>query len=242
MRVLVFRPQEQGEETAARLARRPIAQSDEAILAPVLSIVPTGTAPPPGPFDALLVTSRNVVPPLAAEPDLLANLPVFAVGPRTGAALAAAGCRDVAVADGDAVSLAVLVTRRLRPGSALLHAAGRDRRAEPGATLAAAGFSVTTWEVYAAEPLAHLPEAARTALAAGAVDAALHYSPRSAAIAERLAREAGLGRAFADILHLCLSPNVADAFAARPPRFMVAEEPSEASLLSLLHQEDGRTD
>ena len=214
----------------------------EAILAPVLSIVPTGAPPPPGTFDALLVTSRNAIPALAAHRDIVTGSRIFAVGPRTGAALAAAGFRGAEVATGDAASLGALVGKRLPIGSALLHAAGRDRRPEPRSTLDAAGFRVTTWEVYAAEPATQLPEAARLVLAGGTVDAALHFSPRSAAIAERLAREAGLGAAFADVLHLCLSANVATAFADRPPRLAVADEPSEESLLALLDAADGRTD
>ena len=55
MRILVTRPREQGEATAARLA----ALGHEALVAPLLTIVPTSGFPPAGPCDALIVTSAN---------------------------------------------------------------------------------------------------------------------------------------------------------------------------------------
>lgn len=233
MRVLVLRPREQAEDTAARLAER----GHAAILAPVLAIAATASAPPAGPFDALLVTSRNAIPSLAAQRDRFAGLRVFAVGPRTGSALAEAGFADVEAASGDAASLAALVTARLPPRTRLLHAAGRDGRSEPRSALRAAGYDMTTWQVYAAEAASRLPEAAREALSAGSLDAVLHYSPRSAALAEQLVRAAALDLPFRALLHLCLSRSVAEAFRTAPPRLAVAREPSEARLLERLDEE-----
>lgn len=231
MRVLVARPQAQAGQTAERLRAR----GHLPVLAPVLTIVPTGLPPPEGVPDALLVTSRSAVPALAHRRELLRPVPIFAVGARTAADLAAEGFRRVSCAEGDGASLARAVTSRLAAGARLVHVAGRDRRPEPGRSLLAAGYALTVWVAYAAEPAASLPEAAREALRAGELDAVLHYSPRSAALLARLAREAGFGRVFRGLRHLCLSPDVARALTDTDNLgIAVASEPSEDKLLALL--------
>lgn len=231
MRVLVARPRAQAEQTAERLRER----GHLPVLAPVLAIVPTGLPPPDGEPDALLVTSRSAVPALALLHGRFGSVPILAVGPRTGEDLAAAGFRRISCAEGDGVSLARAATARLPAGARLVHVAGRDRRPEPDRSLLAAGYDVAVWEAYAAEPAARLPETAREALRAEELDAALHYSPRSAALLLRLVREAGLGGAFGRLRHLCLSSNVARALAdAGDLGIAVAPEPSEDKLLALL--------
>jgi len=229
MRVLVVRPRAEAGETAARLA----GLGHEAVVAPILSIRPGALPPPDEAFDAVLVTSRNAVPALAGKRRSFADTPILAVGPRTGEDLRAQGFEPAGIAAGDGVSLAALVEARLRPGARLLHAAGRDRRPEPSASLRAAGYALTVWEAYAAEAAPHLPEGAREALASGRLDAALHYSPRSAALLRRLAEEAGLGGALGALAHLCLSANVAAALGGAE-RIAVAAEPSEEALFRLL--------
>jgi uroporphyrinogen-III synthase len=128
MRILVTRPREQGEATAARLA----ALGHEALVAPLLTIMPTSGSPPAGPCDALIVTSANAVPALAGFEKAR---PVFAVGERTAAAVREAGFMNTRVAQGDGASLATVVANALAPGARLLHVAGRDRKPEPQASL-----------------------------------------------------------------------------------------------------------
>ena len=239
MRVLVVRPHGQALETAARLEDR----GHEAVVAPVLTIVPSGLAPPAGAVDALVVTSRNAVPALRGLRGRFGTAPVFAVGERTGEALREAGFRRVTAAGGEAGVLAAAIAEHVRPGARLLHVAGRERRPEPALSLAAAGYAVAIWEAYAAEPAASLPEPARAVLAARTLDAALHYSPRSAALLRRLVGEAGLADAFGALRHLCLSRAVAGSLDRTGTfRIAVAAEPRQDRLLALLDEPAPRAD
>lgn len=227
LRVWVARPLPAGARTAARLRRL----GHLPLLAPVLDLAPSHAPPPEGPFDALILTSANAVPSAAAAG--FSGLPAYCVGGRTAAAARAAGFSAVRDADGDAAALAGLVAGALPPGARLLHAAGRERKPEPAATLAAAGFAVTLWTAYAATPLARLPDEAAAALAQGRLDAALHYSRRSAATALGLARAAGRGGDFARLAHLCLSPDVAAPLvAAGIVSHFVAAQPTEEAMLA----------
>lgn len=237
MRVLVTRPEPGAGATAARLT----ATGHEPLVAPVTRIRATGAAPPEGTFDALVVTSANAVPGLAALSGA-GGRPAFVVGERTAGRVAAAGFADVTWRE-DAAALAAEIVRVLPPGAALLHVAGRERRPEPAATLAAAGFALALWEVYAAEAVERLPSAIAAALDAGRLDAALHYSQRSAAILCGLVRQAGRTDAFGRLAHLCISREVAHEVASTSrevasisheivPR--VATSPDELALLALL--------
>ncbi|MBM6593753.1 uroporphyrinogen-III synthase [Microvirga pudoricolor] len=227
MRVLVTRAPEAAARTAARLAQ----QGHEAVLAPVLTVVPTGERPPEGPFDACLLTSAHAVPALAAE---AAGGPVFAVGSRTAAAARAAGLGPVHEAEGDARSLTGLVRGSLPAPARLLHATGRHRKPEPEAALRALGYGIVIWETYDAQPVARLPDNAIAALRTGNVGAALHYSRRSADLFRQLVEEAGLAAGARDLSHLCLSADVARPLAAAGFRTAVAAGPNEDALLALL--------
>lgn len=228
MEVLVTRPVAEGRRTAQALAEL----GHRAVLAPVLLVEPTGLPPPPGPFDAVILTSANAATALDGA---ARALPVFAVGARTAAAARAAGSGPVVAAEGDAAALAGLVADRLAPTARLLHPAGRDRKAEPAASLQARGFQVETWEVYGARSAAALPEPARDALAAGRIGAVLHYSRRSAALLLDLARREGVSGALGGVRHLCLSADVAKPLqAAGLARVETAAGPRESDLLTLL--------
>lgn len=227
LQVWIARPLPAGARTAERVAglgHRPL-------LAPVLDLAPSGAPPPEGPFDALVLTSASAVPALAATP--LAALPAYCVGGRTAAAAREAGLRDVHEAGGDALALAALIGAALPRGARLVHAAGRERKDEPGATLGARGYRLTVWVAYAARPLPDLPEPVAAALAGDALDAVLHYSRRSAATALGLARAAGYEEAFRRVVHHCLSVDVAAPLvAAGIPSHVVAARPDEDALLA----------
>ncbi|RVU13894.1 uroporphyrinogen-III synthase, partial [Methylobacterium oryzihabitans] len=105
----------------------------------------------------------------------------------------------------------------------------------PAATLAAAGYRVAAWTAYAARALPALPEAVADALRDGCLDAVLHYSRRSAAVALGLAEAAGHGAAFARLVHACLSADVAAPLvAAGVASHVVAARPEEDALLDAL--------
>nr|WP_313899390.1 uroporphyrinogen-III synthase [Methylobacterium sp. E-065] len=224
------RPEPGASRTGAALAARGHAP----LVAPVLAVRPTGERPPDGPFDALLLTSANAMPALRNAASLR-GLPVFAVGARTAALAAESGFGSVHAGPGDAAGLAILARRILPPGAHLLHAAGAERKPEPAATLAAAGFRVAIFVAYAAEALPALPDSIDRAFADGNLDAVLHYSRRSAAIAHALAEDAGHGGAFRRLRHYCLSADVAAPLeAAGVPVHFVAACPRETDMLDAL--------
>ena len=232
MRIWVARP----EPGAARTGERLAALGHRPLLAPVLRVRPTGAALPPGPYDGLILTSANALDAALAiaDPGALRGIPIFAVGSRT-AALAEARLGPVTVGTGDAAALAALVRRRLAPGARLIHLAGADRKPEPASALAVAGYALETHVAYAAEAVPHLPEAAFAALAASpsGLDAALHYSRRSARVAHRLSEAAGHGGAFGALRHYCLSDDVAEALdQAGVAVHFVAGRPREDDLLA----------
>lgn len=230
MRVLITRARPDAERSAQRLA----ALGHEAVIAPVLEFAPASEPAPPGPFDAVMLTSARAVPALASRHGH-ARMPVFAVGERTAAAAAAAGIDDVRTAGGDALALAALIMRTLPPPARLLHIAGRDRKSEPAASLTAAGFVVEAWTAYDAVVIADLAEEARHALQVARLDAALHYSRRSASLLLDRVSEAGLITPFLDLWHVCLSSDAAFPLrSAAAPRVAIAERPDEAALIAAL--------
>jgi uroporphyrinogen-III synthase len=228
MRVLVTRPLRQAEATAERLR----ALGHEPVVAPLLSIEPTRERPPAGHYDALIVTSANAAPALASFEKAAR---VFAVGERTADEVRGAGFRDVLAAEGDALSLAALVARSLPAGARLLHLAGRDHKPEPRASLLAAGYQLDTSLAYEARAARELPAIMGEALRSGGIDAALHYSRRSAEAALSLSIHEGLTEPFVGLRHVCLSEDIAAPLRERgATRLIVAGAPDEASLLAAL--------
>lgn len=228
MRVLVTRARDDGRRTAEKLAAR----GHEAVLAPVIEIVPTAEPAPAGSYDALVVTSAHAGAALLSLADK--QKPVFAVGERTAEAAREAGFACVVAGEGDALSLSGLIRNSLSPGLALLHVAARDRKDEPAASLRAAGFIVRPWEAYEARAVRAFPGATIAALRTGQIGAALHYSRRSAGLFVRLAEQAGLASVVRALPHLCLSADVAAPLEAVGVLPLKAGEPSEDALLGLL--------
>jgi uroporphyrinogen-III synthase len=232
MRILVMRPQADAERTARQLALR----GHDAVVAPVMTVKKTGVPPPAGPFEAIVITSANSAPALASL-TLDAGMPVFVVGERTGSAVAEAGFRNVHLADGDAVSLVGLVARTAPHNARLLLIAGHDRKLEPEAALTRAGFDVALWIYYRAVAAEAFPETGRHALNERRVDAALHYSRRSASLALALVHQAGLAAEFLGLAHACLSADTAEPLQSAGTRFVtIAARPDENALLIALDE------
>jgi uroporphyrinogen-III synthase len=209
-----------------------VVRGHEAVIAPILRIVRTDEPPPSDAFAAVILTSTNAVPALAS---IAPDWPIFAVGERTGSAAAEAGLGDVRIADGDAASLAALIARTLPPDAKLLHVAGRERKPEPQESLNKAGFTVTTWAAYDALAAERLPRIACTSLHEGRLDAALHYSRRSAGVLLGLIKAAGLMAPFLSLAHVCLSADAAAPLRGAGARhFTVAERSDEDALLDAL--------
>ena len=233
MRLLLTRPEPDAQRTAAALR----AQGHDVVIAPLLSIVPIADAPiGVGPWAVILITSANAAPGVVAHTRVtqLRTLPVFAVGRRSAEAMAAVGFADVTSADGNVSDLVQLVAARLQPAARLLYLAGEDRSGDLAGDLRARGFAVETTMIYRAIAATGLPSAAADALASG-IDGVLHFSRRSAEAYVDAARAAGMVSNALNLIHFCLSAQVAEPLAqAGAADIRVAERPSEAVLLALI--------
>ncbi len=232
MRILVTRPLEDAERTAAELKAR----GHEAILAPLMEIrLRNGPELALGGVQAILVTSANGIRALAARSQRR-DLPVFAVGPQSAEAARTEGFADVKSADGDAVALAKAASGWARPeAGALFHAAGAETRGDLAARLSAAGFVVQSEFLYEAVPAEALPPQAESALARGEAEAVMLYSPKSARIFVACLTRAGLAESARRLSALCISTAAAAPLATLEFRAVrVAAHPDQDGLLALL--------
>jgi uroporphyrinogen-III synthase len=231
MRLLVTRPEPEGERTAALLR----AHGHDVLLAPLLRIEEVSDADfGLGPFAAVLFTSANAVRAIAGHRRFreLADLPAWVVGARTKAAAVSAGFRSVRSADGDIGDLVRLVVASPPDGGSLLYLAGEARAGDLAGALQAHHLSVETSVVYRAAKVTNLPPDVIAALMAGRIDAVLHYSTRAAAAFLAAAAAAGVADLSIKTRHLCLSTQVAAPLvAAGAGAVEVASEPTERALL-----------
>ncbi|EHH69285.1 uroporphyrinogen-III synthase [Gluconobacter morbifer] len=194
-RVLVTRP-EPGL-TATMAAVRGLGW--DAVASPMLAVTPCAPIPC-GTFRAILVTSANALPALCAMPrDRL----LVAVGDRTAARAREAGFRNVEAAEGDAEALAAFCHRNGLTGRDVLLASGQGY----GLDLVDA-LDVSRAEAYAVTKIRHLTPEARMALDAGAVDAVLFYSGKTAEAFMEAARDVPES-CLSGIRALCLSEAIA---------------------------------
>ena len=230
MRLLVTRPQHDGERTAARLRAR----GHEVTLAPLLRIDAVDVELPREPLSAVVITSANTARAIASHSrrEALTALTAFAVGRHTAAAARAAGFREVECADGDKDDLAALLRARRDERSApLLYLAGEDRAGD----LAASGVPLRTAVAYRAVKVERFAPDVAAVLAQGALDGVLHFSRRSAqAYLDCAARVGSLERALAPV-HFCLSRQVAQPLsAAGAAAIRLAPHPDEVAMIDLV--------
>ena len=234
MRLLVTRPQEEGERTAANLRAR----GHVVMLSPLLRIEPVVAEFGPGPFAAVLTTSANAALAIAvhARIEELQRLPLYTVGLRSAVAAAEAGFTTVRSVYGDVHDLIAIVARELaEAASPLLYLAGKDRSVDLGAELARHGLKAHTVIVYRAAAAERLPPEAEQAIAAGELDGVLHYSRRSAETFMRCADATDLGGCALALMHFCLSAQVAVPLAdAGAAHVHLAPRPEEGALLELI--------
>ena len=185
---------------------------------------------------AILLTSANGARALAAaSPDDAARrLPVLAVGCATARAARDAGFGAVTAADGDVDALAALATARLRPGEGrLVHVAGRVSTGDLAARLCAAGFEAERMALYDAVAAKALSPPARRALEAQTLAGVALYSPRTAHLFAKLARDSGLESTARALIAFCLSQAVAEVAATLPwQRVSVAAAPRQDALVA----------
>lgn len=222
MRVLITRP----EREATALATALIERGHAPVIAPLFRL--EILRPPPDFADALaacqtvLLTSANGARALA-EASEQRGKPILAVGDTTASTAEGLGFAAVVPAAGDGTALAALVRRGLDPKKgSLVHVSGVDVALDLAETLAPDGFEVHRFALYDAREESALPESARAALAARAVDAATFFSSRAASVFAKLVGDAGLADALRDVTAIAISPAALDPLAALPFKATVA--------------------
>lgn len=219
LRVAITRAEPEASRTAARVRAR----GAEAIVAPLITIVPCGYDTNTEGAQAIIFTSTNGVrafPDARGARDRL----VLTVGDATAEAAREAGFNDVRSADGDVNALVALAKRELDPAEGkLIHIAGDHVAGDLGGALRAAGFSVERRLAYASVAAAPLPEALN-----GPLDIVLFHSPRAA---QRFI-ELGAPNA-ANLVAGCMSAAIAEAAGKVSwRRIITAPRPREDDLLA----------
>ncbi|MCH8520911.1 uroporphyrinogen-III synthase [Glycocaulis sp.] len=182
--------------------------------------------------DAIAFTSANAVESLV-RPDLLADLPVFAVGAGTALAAREAGFTRVEESAGDAEALARFIASRLPEGSRITHFSGEDRAGDLAGMLAVLGFEVTTETVYRTRLARGLTRAAQEALRAPGTLVLIH-SARGAERFLRLIAEAGEDALLPGLGFVVISDRAAVPLYAAGLDAQIAAEPTEDSLMAAL--------
>ena len=231
MRIVVTRPQADGERSAKALRAR----GHDVLLAPLMRVEPIA-ADLAGNWSAIVITSANAPGAIADNParEHLRTLKVFAVGARSADAARTAGFTQVEAAGGDAHDLMQLVAEQHRGDTPLLYLAGEDRAADLVGDLARHRIAAEMRVVYRAVT-APFPPALLEAVRGKTLDAVLHYSKRSAENYIAGAQAAGVAAEALAPHHLCLSEQVAAPLRqAGAARVAVAKHPDETSLIELL--------
>jgi uroporphyrinogen-III synthase len=236
LRLLVTRPEAEGERTAARLR----AMGHEVWLAPLLRVEPVDDLSfGAGPWAGIAFTSANAVRAVSTHPRLpeLISLVAFTVGARTREAAVAAGFARARSAEGDVEDLARLIAASAATGQPLLYFAGAERAGDLTAALAPSGRAVETVIAYRARLVSDFDADVRDAIAGGRIEAVLHYSARSAAAFLAAAQTAGLAEFVKSAKHFCLSAQIAAPLAAAGARAVsIAATPDENALIDLIER------
>jgi uroporphyrinogen-III synthase len=202
--LVIVRPEPGAGATAARARAIGI----EARTFPLFEIVPVNwSAPQPGEFDALVLTSANAIRHGGPQLVLLKGLPVHAVGQATAAAARSGGFTVASAGEGGAAAMA------LPGGLRLLHLAGREH-VDIGAA--------KTIAVYEAREIDHpaVPDAFSDCVIA-------IHSPRAGRrLAELVSERAGIAIA-------AISPAAAAACGTGWKGVEAAPRPSDSALLAL---------
>lgn len=229
MRILLTRP----EADARRSAERLKALGHEVVIAPLFEIVATGAPMPKGIFDRLLATSAQAFAGLTDDTDGLKHLPMHVVGERTASAARNGGFAEIATVAPDATALAIAIARAVPRPQSFLYLAGRERRPELEAALAALGHVVTPWIVYEAREQESAASRLREVWLHERIDAVLHFSPRSAALYVALAEKAGLRDRATAPVQVAISARVAQSLSGAGD-VRVAPKPDLAGLIACL--------
>ncbi len=228
--VLLLRAADDAARSAAEIQKR----GHRLVLSPVIEIVPTGLPLPAGDFDALVMTSAQVLKFLPDDDaDRLRPLPLFCVGSRSAVAALRNGFPPAVIIAPDVKSLTAQIAAQFPPPIRFLYLAGEDRKPDLEDDLTAAQFQITVHEIYRAKAAENLTSQALAALEDRAIDIILHYSRRSVEIFLRLAEAEQLD--LSPPAHICLSADcAAPLMEAGYPHVLISETPDETALFSKL--------
>lgn len=227
MKILITRPETDGKIIATRLAEL----GHQALRAPLLTPhFHDGPEPDLKGVQAILATSANGIRAFVRRSDRR-DFSIFAVGPQTAEEARNCGFTEVRNADGDAKSLAHAATLWAAKKGVLLHVCGEDAPGTLAENLTLRGFTVRRCPLYTIEPATRLPDEARAALEARALDGAMFFSPKSARIFGVLAD----GLPTEDMTAFCISPATAQALSPMAfAQIAVAAKPNQRAILALL--------
>lgn len=234
MHIAITRPAEDAAPLKAKLE----ALGHEAIVTPLLTIVPRDRVViPEQPWQAIVATSANGIRSLdnAAH---LKSIRMLTVGPQSLKAAQSAGFARAEAHGGDVKGLAAFIRETLKPDDGpILYLSGAATAGDLEALLTEAGFSCTRIILYDAVAAPSLGETGQ-ALHGGQIDAVLLYSPRTARLWRSLIEAEGLMEAAQRPDYFCLSRNVA-AVLPQDWRLHIALTPDEPAMLALLEQTAG---
>ena len=232
MRVLITRPEREATTLATALAER----GHVPVIAPLFRLEilhpPADFATDLADCQAILLSSANGARALA-EASEQRGKPILAVGDTTASTAEGLGFVSVASAAGDAQALVELARTRLDPKAGpLLHVSGVDIAQDFAAALAPDGFEVRRVALYEARQESALPDSARAAVEARALDAAMFFSPRASELFARLVQQAGLSASLSNVTAIAISPAALQPLSALPFKATVAAaRPTRQSVL-----------
>ena len=232
MRVLITRPEREATTLATALAER----GHVPVIAPLFRLEilhPSADfATDLSACQAVLLSSANGARALA-EASEQRGKPILAVGDTTAATAEGLGFVSVTSAAGDGLALAELVRTRLDPKAGpLLHVSGVAIALDFATALAPDGFDVRRAALYDAREETALPDSARAAIQARALDAAMFFSPRASELFARLVQEAGLSASLSNVTAIAISPAALEPLSVLPFKATVAAaRPTRQSVL-----------
>lgn len=236
MRLLVTRPVDEGAAFKVRLEER----GHRVTLEPLIEIELCADGIDLGGVRALIATSRNALTALTSSPILAEalGLPVFAVGPATGARALELGFQDVRIGPGTARGLADVIAGAALPVTGtLLHLAGDHVAFDLAGALPT--HEIRQAVVYRSRAARALSNATQSKLTAGRLDGAVLMSPRASEIYVSLIARAGVTADARRLAYFCLSDAVARALAVlNPRRILVTQEPNFEVMLALIDRTD----
>jgi uroporphyrinogen-III synthase len=220
VKILVIRPEPGASASGSRVR----AAGFEPVLLPFFEIGPRSwrVAEPAG-YDALLVTSANAIRHAGPGLEMLAALPIHAVGARSAEAARAAGL--VVASTGTAGVEEAIANAAAAGHSHLLWLAGDEHKTpEP-----VQGVELDTVICYASDRVT-LPDSAEAIIDSADI-VALHSARAAKVFAETIGQ---FGIARARFVIAAFSPAIAEAAGQGWRSVAVAAEPSDSALLSAL--------